>query len=70
MRAWLRDIRRIKGMTEKQVADTVGISQAAYHFIEHGQRNPTPSVAQRIADVLGFDWTLFYPRPTEDKKRA
>lgn len=70
MRTWLRDIRTIKNMTEKQVASQVGISQVAYHFIEHGQRNPTPGVAQRIADVLGFDWTLFYPRATEDKKRA
>lgn len=69
MRTWLRDIRRIKGMTEKSVASQVGISQVAYHYIEHGQRNPTPDVAQRIADVMGFDWTLFYPRSTDDRDR-
>lgn len=62
MRKWLKDIRQIRGMTEKAVADQAGITQAHYHYIENGQRNPAPDVAQRIADVLGFDWTLFYPR--------
>lgn len=65
MRSWLRSIRDIKGMTEKQVAALVGISQPAYHTIETGDRNPSVPTAQRIAEVLGFDWTLFYPKVTK-----
>lgn len=63
MRNWLRSIREIKGMSEKQVAVLVGISQPAYHMIEHGNKNPSVPTAQGIARVLGFDWTLFYPEP-------
>ncbi len=63
MRNWLRSIREIKGMSEKQVAALVGISQPAYHMIEHGNKNPAVPTAQKIARVLGFDWTLFYPEP-------
>lgn len=65
MRSWLRSIREIKSMSEKQVADLCGISQPAYHQIEHGHKNPSVPTAQRIARALGFDWTLFYPEPSK-----
>ena len=51
-------------MTEKQVAEKVGIAQPVYHRIEKGQGNPKVENAKKIASVLGFDWTKFYP----DKK--
>lgn len=66
MRSWLRQIRIIKNMTEAQTAAEAGISQPFYHWVETGKKNPSPAVAQAIADVLGFDWTLFYPR--KDRK--
>ena len=58
-------MREAKSMSEKQVADLVGISQPAYHTIETGDRNPSVPTAQKIAQVLGFDWTLFYPPLTK-----
>ena len=61
MRDWLKQIRMIKGMTEIQVAEAANISQPFYHYIETGAKTPSPAVAQEIADVLGFDWTLFFP---------
>ena len=64
MRTWLRIIRIARGMTEKQVAEKVGIAQPVYHRIEKGQGNPKVENAKKIASVLGFDWTKFYP----DKK--
>ena len=64
MRSWLRYMRETKRMSEKQVADLVGISQPAYHAIETGDRNPSVPTAQKIAQVLDFDWTMFYPAPT------
>lgn len=63
MRTWLRSIRELKQMSEKQVAKLAGISQPAYHMIECGQKNPSVPTAQKIARVLGFDWTLFFPEP-------
>ena len=60
MRDWLVETRKGKGMQQKEVADQVSIAQATYSNIEHGKRRPSPKVAKKIAEVLGFDWTLFY----------
>lgn len=70
MRSWLRSIRENKAMTEKQVAASVGISQPAYHAIENGNRNPSVPTAQRISQVLGFDWTIFFPMPNNKKQKG
>ena len=60
MRPWLRTIRQMKRMTEKQVADAVGIAQPFYHRIEMQGQNPSVRTAKAIAALLGFDWTLFF----------
>lgn len=67
IRQWLKDIRIEKCMTQKSVAEKVKIAQPSYHQIECGENNPSVETAQRIAAVLGFDWTLFYP---DEKKGA
>lgn len=61
MRTWLRTRRVEKKMSEKQVAEAVGIKQAPYHRIETGQNNPKVENAKKIAKLLDFDWRLFYP---------
>lgn len=48
-------------MTQKGVAEQVGIAQPSYHQIECGENNPSVETARKIAAVLGFDWTMFYP---------
>jgi len=70
VRSWLRSIRELKNLSEKQVADMVGISQPAYHMIECGQKNPSVPTAQKIARSLGFDWTLFFPEPVQKERGA
>jgi DNA-binding XRE family transcriptional regulator len=67
MRNWLIAIRVEKGMTQKAVAQAIGVSQPTYCNIEKGDRNPGVAVAKRTAAVLGFDWTRFYE---EDDKSA
>ena len=67
-RHWLRQIREAKGLEQKEVADAVNKTQACYSFIESGNRNPTVELAQKIADVLDFDWTLFFPKKKKTKK--
>jgi len=42
------------------MAEKVGISRQYYDFVENGQRRPSPEVAKKIAEALGFDWTRFY----------
>ncbi len=57
---WLEEIREAQGVSQKTVAEAVGISQPAYCNIEKGKRGVSVETAKRIAEVLGFAWTRFY----------
>lgn len=50
----IKKIRKKKYLTQKDVADQVGISNTYYSLIETGLRRPSPPVAQKLASVLGF----------------
>lgn len=60
MRNWMIERRKILGIKQKTVAAACGISPQMYNAIEAGTRRPSPEKAKKIAEVLGFDWTLFY----------
>lgn len=61
-RIWLKDIRNSNGMTQNIVAYKCGFTREYYNMIESGERgNPLPvPTAQKIAEVLGFNWQRFY----------
>ena len=61
MREWLRKKRIEKNLSELEVARRAGIAQPFYHNIEMGIKNPSVDTAKKIAAVLGFNWTLFFP---------
>lgn len=54
MRDWLKAIRIEKGLSQACVANASNITVQHYSYIESGERRPSPEVARRIADVLGF----------------
>ena len=58
---WLKHIRIDADMKQVEVARQVGISQQMYWLIENGVRRPSVKTAKKIAAVLGFNWTLFFP---------
>lgn len=58
-RYWLIQIRKQKGLTQKELALKVGLTRQMISAIEQGI-GTKPSTAQKIAAVLGFDWTRFY----------
>ncbi len=60
MREWLKDLRENKNFAQDVMAEKAGISPSFYCMIENGDRRPSPEVAQRIGEVLEFDWTKFY----------
>ncbi len=60
MRAWLIDARKANGLTQKAVAEKVGVAQPSYCAIEKGGTRPSVATAKKIAAVLGFDWTKFF----------
>ena len=62
MREWLKKIRENIGLTQQEVAEKSDMSQQYYGFIESGERGEKLPVqtAKKIAEVLGFNWQLFY----------
>lgn len=49
----LKQVRISKGMTQKELADSVKLSQETISQYEIGNRTPSIVVARKIADVLG-----------------
>lgn len=67
MRKWLIDLRG--GLTQEEVAFKAGISRGAYSNIENGKRDPSVSMAKRIAAALNFDWNIFFKDVCVDSKQ-
>lgn len=51
--AMLVNCRVQAGLTQKQVADKLGVSQKSYQFYESGRAKMTPALLWQIADALG-----------------
>ncbi|MCC5466805.1 helix-turn-helix transcriptional regulator [Pelosinus baikalensis] len=68
-RIWLIDLRKKRGLTQQQVADSLTINRSTYALIESGLRNPSPDSAKQIANVLGFEWVIFFDNEWCDKKQ-
>ena len=60
MRKWLTKAREDKGMTQQQLGNALGLTRAGCSLYELGKRTPSPDMAKKIAEILGFDWTRFY----------
>ena len=60
MRKWLKDIRIVSNVTFNEIVEKCEITKGYYNMIEAGTRNPSVPLAQRIAELLSFDWTLFF----------
>lgn len=59
--AFLKALRIKKNLTMRQVGEAAEISESFYSMIENGERRPSVETAKKIAAVLGFDWTMFFP---------
>ncbi|WMW46649.1 helix-turn-helix transcriptional regulator [Bacillus paralicheniformis] len=68
-RQWLKDIRTQMNLTQQQVAKRAGIARTTYASIEKGDRNASVPNAKNIANVLGFDWTLFFEDVVHNSSR-
>jgi len=61
-------VRKLKKLTQAELAQAVGVSQRTIAAIEGGTRRPSPELAQRIGAVLGFPWTRFYEDEEESEE--
>jgi len=56
----LRDLRTAKGLTQRQLAEVLGISKSLYHSIEAGQRKPAIDVLFKLAAVYRTSMDFIY----------
>lgn len=53
----IRDLRRQKGVTQKEMAEAIGVSAAYLSALEHGHRGiPTWLMLQQIIGYFGVIW--------------
>ena len=48
----LKASREKRGMTQKEVADTIGVAKSTYSLYESGNREPNVQTIKKIADTL------------------
>jgi len=64
----LKEVRKAAKKTQIQVANMLGVTQAAYAMYENGSRSPTNDMLIKLADYFGVsvDYLLGRPEcPTE-----
>ena len=52
MRKTLQSLRKQHGWTQAETAKRLGITERAYRFIEHGDRNPSFELMNRMEDLF------------------
>lgn len=60
LRKWLKELRDNNNLSQYEMAKKIGITSQFYNFIENGKRRPSIETAKKIAEILNFDWTLFF----------
>ena len=58
----LRRIRKLKGLTQVELAALSGVSQYTITEIETGRREPRPSTLHKLAEALGVEVADFFPK--------
>ncbi|MEQ2129931.1 helix-turn-helix transcriptional regulator [Caldanaerobacter subterraneus KAk] len=48
----IKELRKKKGITQKELASYLGVSDRAVGYYESGQRTPPPDILQKIADFF------------------
>ncbi len=56
----VKKYRKLKGLTQEQLANKIRMSATYVGFIEQGQRQPSIKTADKIARVLGIRFTELF----------
>lgn len=54
MRNRLKDLRTLRGMTQEELAERVGVSRQTIISIESGRYNPSIMLAYKLASTFGM----------------
>jgi DNA-binding XRE family transcriptional regulator len=58
-REWLKDLRKEKGLTVRDLAKEIGVSWTHYSDIENGRKNPSLKLAVNMSKYFGFNVDKF-----------
>ncbi|MBN2285725.1 MAG: helix-turn-helix transcriptional regulator [Tissierellales bacterium] len=64
----LRRIRTEKGMNQEELAEKMGLTQAAISQFEKGLRVPTPAKIKQFAKILEVSNEEFFPDAEQERK--
>lgn len=56
----IADVRKRAGISQSDLAERVGVTQAMLSNIENGKRQPSVKLAKKLSRELGVAWTCFY----------
>ena len=59
----IKEIREARGMTRKQIADAVGVSEVAVYYWENGRQKPSADKLPKLAELLGCTIDELYRAP-------
>ena len=54
----LKELRNAKGVTQKSMAEFLGVTETSYQYYEYGKREPNHETTIKLADF--FDVSLDY----------
>jgi len=66
----LREFRRQKGWSQKDLADASGVGQDTISGIEKGRHEPRPSTLRKLAEALDVEVADFFREPALPKAEA
>lgn len=55
---FIRDRRKILGITQPHLAELAGVSKNTLYKLENGQSNPSWEVVEKLIDVLGLELNI------------
>jgi transcriptional regulator with XRE-family HTH domain len=66
----LRELRRRRGWSQKDLADSSGVGQDTISGIESGRHEPRPSTLRKLAEALEVEVADFFREPAPPSDRA
>lgn len=66
----LKRVRRLRGMSQQDLAARSGVSQYTITEIETGRREPRPSTLRKLAKALDIEVADFFREPEAPKVLA
>jgi len=62
----IRAFRKLKGFTQKKLADEIGVSVSALGEVERGMREPSIKLLEKIADKLEISIEDLIPKEEQE----